>query len=262
MARTMGVMNFWKNPRISIRDGKHAWKKFMTRPAMCAPSWSESAMTITRPYRRPSALAYVRPVWRPRICLSAAISALFAMAATAASRQFSSLPRRGKTPYLSRPTTPSPAMARALAESPSVRTSVHSPLRLVPAQLASVSFATFTRPLLDPSVFLRFLSSSSDARTPASATTSSRSTPTAFFRNASDTAILALDVRNSLLCVSNVGLTAVALTKTNMWFLTMDGLTTTFFLAAASATALDTTSTTDATWVPPRPVHTEFTNDT
>jgi hypothetical protein len=47
--------------------------------------------------------------------------------------------RSGNTPYLSCPTTDSPAMANDLALSPSVRISVHSWLVRVPASLASLS---------------------------------------------------------------------------------------------------------------------------
>lgn len=57
-----------------------------------------------------------------------------------ASRTFSNLPLSGNTPYLSRPITPTPAIARDLAESPSVRINVHEWEFLVPASLASSSF--------------------------------------------------------------------------------------------------------------------------
>lgn len=57
-----------------------------------------------------------------------------------ASLTFNSLPRNGKTPYLSRPTTLNPAIASALAESPSVTISVHCLEFFVPASFASSSF--------------------------------------------------------------------------------------------------------------------------
>jgi len=57
-----------------------------------------------------------------------------------ASRTFSTFPRNGKTPYRSRPTTPSPAVARVLAESPSVRIRVQCIEFFVPASLASSNF--------------------------------------------------------------------------------------------------------------------------
>ena len=57
-----------------------------------------------------------------------------------ASRTFSNLPLSGNTPYLSLPTTLRPAIAKDLAESPSVRIRVHSLECFVPASLASSSF--------------------------------------------------------------------------------------------------------------------------
>jgi len=56
-----------------------------------------------------------------------------------------SLPCSGKTPKLSRPTTPSPATASALAESPSVSISMHGDALRVPALLASASLVTPVR---------------------------------------------------------------------------------------------------------------------
>ena len=72
---------------------------------------------------------------------SAATSAFSSAALTPRSRTLSSLPRSGKTPKRSRPTTARPATASALAESPSVRMSVHScARRALPARFASSSF--------------------------------------------------------------------------------------------------------------------------
>lgn len=52
-------------------------------------------------------------------------------------KQIICIPLRGKTPNLSLPTTPSPATASVLAESPSVRMSVQLEESFVPASLAS-----------------------------------------------------------------------------------------------------------------------------
>mmetsp|Transcript_73218 Transcript_73218/g.212016 ORF Transcript_73218/g.212016 Transcript_73218/m.212016 type:complete len:227 (-) Transcript_73218:938-1618(-) len=57
-----------------------------------------------------------------------------------ASRTLSNFPRNGKTPYLSRPTTLSPATASAFAESPSVKMSVHWEDIFEPASFASSNF--------------------------------------------------------------------------------------------------------------------------
>ena len=72
-----------------------------------------------------------------------------------ASLTLRSLPFSGNTPYLSRPTMLSPAIAKALAESPSVTINVQSREYLVPASLASSSFGTpFKRLCLDELLFL------------------------------------------------------------------------------------------------------------
>ena len=39
---TMGVMKHCKNPSIASSDGQNVWKKLMTRPLMCDPTWSWS----------------------------------------------------------------------------------------------------------------------------------------------------------------------------------------------------------------------------
>ena len=57
-----------------------------------------------------------------------------------ASLTFKNLPLKGKTPYLSLPTTSIPARAKLLAESPSVNIIVHYDEFLPPASLASSSF--------------------------------------------------------------------------------------------------------------------------
>ena len=57
-----------------------------------------------------------------------------------ASLTLSNLPRRGKTPYRSRPTILRPLTANVLAESPSVRINVQSIEFLPPASFASSSF--------------------------------------------------------------------------------------------------------------------------
>ncbi|ABT15838.1 hypothetical protein FR483_n553L [Paramecium bursaria Chlorella virus FR483] len=130
----------------------------------------------------------------------AAISAFAAMLETEASRTLSSLPRRGKIPYLSRPTTARPAVASVAAESPSVRMRVQRPEFLVPAHAASVSFLMpVRRVFLTPSVFLRSRASTRLSRTFVSAMTASSTRPVAFFRKAAEGENLMFrDVRMSL----------------------------------------------------------------
>ena len=65
------------------------------------------------------------------------------------------LPRTGKMPKVSRPTTSSPATASALAESPSVTISVHAPPLAVPASSASSSLAMLSPPPRRPAVASR-----------------------------------------------------------------------------------------------------------
>ena len=69
------------------------------------------------------------------------ISSFFTTAPCFASRTLRCFPRRKNTPKLSRPTSPSPATAGALAESPSVRISVQRDALLAPSLLASASLA-------------------------------------------------------------------------------------------------------------------------
>ena len=70
------------------------------------------------------------------------ISGLSIICFVEASRTFNGLPFNGNTPYLSLPTISIPAIASALAESPSVRINVQSSHFFVPASLASSSFGT------------------------------------------------------------------------------------------------------------------------
>ena len=72
---------------------------------------------------------------RPAARTALAISCL-----CVASRAFGSFPRSGNTPQLSRPTTLRPAIASALALSPSVRMREQSFEREPPALFASSSF--------------------------------------------------------------------------------------------------------------------------
>ena len=105
------------------------------------------------------------------------ISSFSAHCFSLTSRTFSSLPyassfltsptRSGNTPKLSRPTTPRPPTASALAESPSVMISVVSPECFVPALFASSSFGM----------------SSNYASRPRAAPTRLAFTPLLFFRN-------------------------------------------------------------------------------
>ena len=78
------------------------------------------------------------------------------MTFTDASLTFNSFPLRGKTPKLSRPTIPNPAIAKAFAESPSVRIREQLDASLPPALLASSSLGIpFSLISFFPSVFLR-----------------------------------------------------------------------------------------------------------
>ncbi|ABT16688.1 hypothetical protein ATCV1_z554R [Acanthocystis turfacea chlorella virus 1] len=141
--------------------------------------------------------------------------------------------------------------------------SVHIPECFVPAHAASVNFLIpVSRTFFAPSVFLRFFISTRLSRTLVSAMTSSRTADTAFFRKAAEGEHFTfLLVRMSLVCDENEGFTTRALTKMKSLFLTTAGLTVTFFLSAASATALATALAMRSTWVPPR-VDDALTNDT
>ena len=93
----------------------------------------------------------------PKIFLIFTISVLALICLTFASLTLRTLPFRGNTPYLSLPTSDNPAIAIDLAESPSVRISVHSCAFFVPAQLASSNLGTMILFFFLPSVFFRSL---------------------------------------------------------------------------------------------------------
>mmetsp|Transcript_1785 Transcript_1785/g.3892 ORF Transcript_1785/g.3892 Transcript_1785/m.3892 type:complete len:207 (+) Transcript_1785:26-646(+) len=96
-------------------------------------------MIMTEPYRNSSVEVYCFLRSKPIIFRRFWISVLPVTCLKLASLTFKTFPFNGKTPKLSRPTTESPATAKALAESPSVKMSVHSLEFLPPAQLASSS---------------------------------------------------------------------------------------------------------------------------
>mmetsp|Transcript_14026 Transcript_14026/g.33367 ORF Transcript_14026/g.33367 Transcript_14026/m.33367 type:complete len:220 (-) Transcript_14026:1130-1789(-) len=138
----MGVTNSFKKPGILRSEGNQCWIKLMIRPLMCEPSWSWSVMIMMEPYLRPLASRYSLLASKAKIFRTWSISLFSSICFTESSRTLRSLPRSGKTPKRSRPTTDSPATASALAESPSVRISVQLWPSLVPARLASSSFGT------------------------------------------------------------------------------------------------------------------------
>mmetsp|Transcript_6709 Transcript_6709/g.16658 ORF Transcript_6709/g.16658 Transcript_6709/m.16658 type:complete len:228 (+) Transcript_6709:1668-2351(+) len=185
-----------------------------------------------------------------------------------ASRTLSNLPRRGNTPYLSRPTTERPLTASALAESPSVRIRVQSSEFFPPASLASSSLGIpVRRVFLAPSCFLSSLLCLKEAQERIFSTMPE---VIIFLMTPSDASnldpkLLARVLSVSLVCESNAGFSMSALTKTHRWFLTCAGLRFlhdfSFFLifsrilpAISSATAL--------TWVPPFIVQMPLTKET
>lgn len=70
------------------------------------------------------------------------IYAFYKTAFLSFSLTFKSLPRKGNTPYLSRPTTDKPETANAFALSPSVNINTQCSDFAVPASLASYNFGT------------------------------------------------------------------------------------------------------------------------
>mmetsp|Transcript_79803 Transcript_79803/g.258133 ORF Transcript_79803/g.258133 Transcript_79803/m.258133 type:complete len:227 (+) Transcript_79803:2201-2881(+) len=196
------------------------------------------------------------------------ISALPVTCLKFASRTFKTLPLSGKTPYLSRPTMLRPATASDLAESPSVKISVHSCEFAPPASFASSSFGmpdTRIWFLLAPlscrpmSTFCFAL-----AQSKIISTTPLFSTAFIVFSESSHTEpnFDCLVVKVSLVCESKAGFSMRQFTKIHRWFFTCCGLIsmpplflplTTFKIASMSWSA------TCATWVPPFVVQIEFT---
>mmetsp|Transcript_17264 Transcript_17264/g.49335 ORF Transcript_17264/g.49335 Transcript_17264/m.49335 type:complete len:265 (+) Transcript_17264:2086-2880(+) len=230
-------------------------------------------MIMMEPYRRPlSSASYSRLRSRPTILMMFWISSFAIICFNVASRTLSSLPRRGKTPYLSRPTTLRPATARALAESPSVRMSVHSAELLPPASLASSNFGTpvsrATRPVF---AFRRLPRSTLDLASAAMRIRSTTPQLATSSRNFSESSHLdpnldCLVMRVSFVCESKAGFSIRHLMKIQRWFFTWCGLMSTppftFSLLCAltfSSTASTIWSETWFTWVPPRMVLMEFT---
>ena len=167
--------------------------------------------------------------------------------------------------------TERPATASDLAESPSVRMSVHCSARAAePAQLASSSLGRSSRracAFLPPparcssDVALKRAHESTRSTTPEASTAfmnfseSSASEPKSFGRV----------VSVSLVWLSKAGFSMSALTKTVRWLRTCCGFTSTaplFFLLACSAMAAATWSTTWFTCWPPFVVAMALTKDT
>mmetsp|Transcript_20160 Transcript_20160/g.60378 ORF Transcript_20160/g.60378 Transcript_20160/m.60378 type:complete len:244 (+) Transcript_20160:88-819(+) len=208
----------------------------------------------------------------PMILMMFWISSLAIICLSVASRTFSILPRRGKTPYLSRPMTLRPATASALAESPSVTISVHSAEFLPPASFASSSFGmpvsreTLLVPALSflPRSTLVFASAAMRIKsTMPELVTSSRNLSDSSQR---DPNLDCFVVSVSLVCESKAGFSTRHLMKTHRWALTWCGRMSTprltislLFCFAFSRTASTIWSDTCATCVPPRMVQIEFT---
>mmetsp|Transcript_28276 Transcript_28276/g.81411 ORF Transcript_28276/g.81411 Transcript_28276/m.81411 type:complete len:211 (-) Transcript_28276:881-1513(-) len=187
-----------------------------------------------------------------------------------ASRTFRGLPRRGKPPYLSRPTTLRPATARALALSPSVRINVHSSEPLLPAQLASSSLGTPVSRTERPVAFIFFFISMDSLALAHCSTVSTIPVFSTFLMVESDTSHLepnlpAFKVMVSFVCESKVGFTIKAFTKTKRWERTWKGLMSMpprFFEFAFFWIASTNWSATCVTCVPPFTVLMELTNET
>mmetsp|Transcript_2795 Transcript_2795/g.7233 ORF Transcript_2795/g.7233 Transcript_2795/m.7233 type:complete len:254 (-) Transcript_2795:932-1693(-) len=230
-------------------------------------------MIMMEPYLRPfNSSSYSRFRSRPTILMMFWISAFPIICFSVASRTLSTLPRSGKTPNLSLPTTLRPATASALAESPSVRISVHSREFLPPASLASSSFGTpVSRATLPVFTLRRFPRSTFDLASAAIRMRSTTPQDTTSFRNFSDSSHLEPNfdcfvMSVSLVCESKAGFSTRHLMKTQMWFRTWCALMSTppltFCLLSAltfSMIASTIWSDTCATWVPPRMVQMEFT---
>mmetsp|Transcript_43036 Transcript_43036/g.77214 ORF Transcript_43036/g.77214 Transcript_43036/m.77214 type:complete len:204 (-) Transcript_43036:1565-2176(-) len=195
--------------------------KLMINPLMCEPSWSWSVMIMMEPYRNPRTSEYSVPASKAMILITWSISLFSSICFTVSSLTFRNFPRRGNTPKRSRPTTPRPATAKAFAESPSVRISVHSPPFLVPASLASSSLGIpkmrFVRPM---SLRLRCCANSllpsaldhswSASMMPLLSTSSSRGSGTAH----SEPNLACLLMSVSLVCESKAGFSIKQFTNT------------------------------------------------
>mmetsp|Transcript_84091 Transcript_84091/g.265457 ORF Transcript_84091/g.265457 Transcript_84091/m.265457 type:complete len:267 (-) Transcript_84091:718-1518(-) len=223
---------------------------------------------MMEPYRNLEVSRYSVLRSRPMILSRFWISVFPVTCLKLASLTFKTLPFSGKTPYLSRPTTLSPATARDLAESPSVRIKVQSAEFLPPASLASSSLGIpITRV-----VFFVLLRIWRDMSTFCFALTQSKMSSTTplfmtCFMNLSESSqllpnLLCLVVSVSFVWESKAGFSMRQLMKTRRWFLTCEGLMsipprflpfTTFKMVSTSW------SDTCETCVPPLIVLIEFT---
>mmetsp|Transcript_14025 Transcript_14025/g.33358 ORF Transcript_14025/g.33358 Transcript_14025/m.33358 type:complete len:208 (+) Transcript_14025:2258-2881(+) len=188
-------------------------------------------MIMIEPYRSPfSSESYSRFRSRPMILIKFCISSLAIICLSVASRTLRTLPRSGKTPHLSRPMTLSPATARAFAESPSVRISVHSLDSLPPASLASSSFGTpvrrATRLVLALSFFPRSTFDFAIAAMRMRSTTPHVATSERNFSDSSqrDPNLDCFVINVSFVCESKAGFSTRQLMKTQRWFRTCAGL--------------------------------------
>mmetsp|Transcript_53055 Transcript_53055/g.137000 ORF Transcript_53055/g.137000 Transcript_53055/m.137000 type:complete len:248 (-) Transcript_53055:754-1497(-) len=227
-------------------------------------------MIMTWPYLRLLRLSYSLFGSSPTILMMFWISALFIVCWKLASRTFRGLPRRGKTPYLSRPTMLSPATANALALSPSVRISVHSSEPLPPAKLASSSFGIPRRRREREPVFIFFFMSMDSLALAHCNTVSTMPRFRTFLMAASDTSHFepnfpGFSVKVSFVWESKVGFTTRQFTKTQRCERTWKGLMSMppLFLAFAFFWMASTNwSATCITCVPPLIVLIEFAKDT
>mmetsp|Transcript_129512 Transcript_129512/g.415175 ORF Transcript_129512/g.415175 Transcript_129512/m.415175 type:complete len:247 (-) Transcript_129512:797-1537(-) len=205
---------------------------------------------------------------RPMILRRFWISAFPVTCLKFASLTFKTLPFSGKTPYRSRPMTPKPATASDLAESPSVKISVHSLDCLPPARFASSSFGiprtrvTLAFPALSCLLMSTFSLAFTQSRI-ISTTPLFRTCLIVFSDNSQvDPNLDCLVVSVSLVCESNAGFSIWQFTKTHKWFRTMAGLISIpprfFDFTAFKITSINWSATCD-TCVPPFTVLMEFT---
>mmetsp|Transcript_26166 Transcript_26166/g.57257 ORF Transcript_26166/g.57257 Transcript_26166/m.57257 type:complete len:226 (+) Transcript_26166:2710-3387(+) len=201
------------------------------------------------------------------ICSRLEISAFPVTCLKFASRTFRTFPFNGKTPYLSRPITLTPATANDFAESPSVRIKVQSCECRPPASLASSSLGMpLTRPwfllarsCLDMSTFcFAFTQSKIVSTMPLFITC----LMTLSGNSQVDPNLLCLVVSVSLVWESKAGFSIKQLMKTQRWFRTCAGLMSMpprFFPFTTLRIASTTWSETCATCVPPLMVLMELT---
>lgn len=135
------MTNSFKNPLYFTSDGQKWWIKFIIKPLIWEPSISWSVIIITEPYLSDFKSTYCLSFYSPIILIKFSISSFYIIYLTDASLTFNSLPFKGNTPYLSLPTISIPAIANALAESPSVNINVQNSEFFFPASLASSNFS-------------------------------------------------------------------------------------------------------------------------